>query len=176
VTWTASATGCTTPQFRFWIFTPGVGWSIAQDWSTSSTFSWDTTGRAAGDYLAEAWARAGTSGDPQAQSADVPYTLKSASSPCTGVNLSASPNSPQTVGTRVTWTASATGCATPQFRFWIFTSGVGWSIAQDWSTSSTFSWDTTGRAAGDYWFEAWVRAGSSGDPQAQSSDILYRLQ
>jgi hypothetical protein len=53
-----------------------VGWSIAQDWSTSSTFSWDTTGRAAGDYLAEAWARSGTTGDMQAQSTDVVYTLR----------------------------------------------------------------------------------------------------
>jgi hypothetical protein len=176
VLWTASATGCRTPQFRFFVEAGSAGFTVAQEWSASPTFSWNTAGLAAGSYLVEAWARSGTSGNLEAQSADVPYTLATGTSPCTTpVSLSASPSSPQVAGTTVLWTAAATGCATPQFRFFVSTGSSGWTVVQEWSASPTFSWNTTGLAAGSYLFEAWARSGTSGTLEAQSADVPYTL-
>jgi hypothetical protein len=176
VVWTASATGCATPQFRFFVSTGSSGWTVAQDWNASPTFSWNTTGLAAGTYTFEVWARSGTSGTLEAQSADIPFTLTIGTTLCTTpVTLSASPGSPQTVGTTVLWTASATGCTTPQFRFHVWTASTGWTVAQDWSASPTFSWNTTGLAAGTYTFEVWARSGTSGTLEAQSADVPYTL-
>jgi hypothetical protein len=173
VLWTASATGCSSPQFRFWLFRDGV-WSVVQDWSTSPTFTWNTTGLPQNDYQVEVDARAGTSGGFQASNR-VGYTLTATTlTPCTTVSISPSPASPQAVGTAVVWTASATGCASPQFKFLVW-NGSAWTVARDWSTSPTFTWNTTGLAAGSYFVKAWARAGTSGDLQVQSADTSYTL-
>jgi hypothetical protein len=175
VVWTATATGCATPQFRFMVFNSSTGWVVGQDWSTSPTFSWITSSLAAGNYVVEAWARAGTSGAFQAVSPDIAFTLTTAATaPCTAVSLSANPASPQASGTTILWTASATGCATPQFRFMVW-NGTSWTLGQEWSTSPTFSWNTTGLAAGNYIVLAWARAGTSGDFQAVSPDVAFTL-
>jgi hypothetical protein len=73
VLWTAGATGCSSPQFQFFIVAPTI--QLVQAWSSSSTFTWDTTAVAAGDYTFEVWARAGTSGSLQTQVDSQPYTL-----------------------------------------------------------------------------------------------------
>jgi hypothetical protein len=175
VLWTAAATGCTVPQFRFMVWIASTGWTVGQEWSASPTFSWNTSGLAAGSYLVEAWARSGTSGTLQAQSPDIAFTLTTASTaPCTAVSLSANPVSPQASGTTILWTASATGCTTPQFRFMVW-NGTSWTLGQEWSTSPTFSWNTTGLAAGNYLVLAWARAGTSGDFQAVSPDVAFTL-
>jgi hypothetical protein len=175
VLWTASATGCSTPQFRFMVWNSSTGWVVGQDWSTSPTFSWTTGSLAAGNYFVQAWARAGTSGAFQAVSPDVGFTLTTASTaPCTAVSLSANPASPRASGTTILWTASATGCTTPQFRFMVW-NGTSWTLGQEWSTSPTFSWNTTGLAAGNYIVLAWARAGTSGDFQAVSPDVAFTL-
>src|SRR2546428_11715622 len=85
--------------------------------------------------------------------------------PCTAVMLNASPHSPQSPGTTVTLTATATACSSPQFLFWVKANGI-WSVVQDWSTSAIFSWNTTSLAPGSYVVEADARAGTSGIWQA----------
>ncbi|TMC94428.1 MAG: hypothetical protein E6J05_17185 [Chloroflexi bacterium] len=45
-----------------WILAPGSStWTIAQAYSTSATFNWNTTGKAAGTYRFSVWARDATS-------------------------------------------------------------------------------------------------------------------
>ena len=81
--------------------------------------------------------------------------------------------SPQPVGTTVTWTALASGCGSPEYQFWVRTAGV-WAIAQNWSTSATFSWNTAALAAGDYLVEVDARNGASGSYQS-FIDVPYTL-
>ena len=50
---TGGASGLGTPEYRFWVRAPGGAWRIARDYSASATFSWDTTGLAAGMYAVE---------------------------------------------------------------------------------------------------------------------------
>jgi hypothetical protein len=175
VLWTASATGCSAPTFRFSVFGT-TGWTVVQDWSTSPTFSWNTTALAAGSFLVKVEARAAGATTVEATSPEIPFTLITTGSiaPCTSVALAANPASPQVIGTTVLFTATASGCSSPQFRFWLLRAGGSFSLVQDWSAGSTFSWNTTGLAAGDFTVAADARASSSGVFQA-STQLAFTL-
>ena len=55
-------------------------------------------------------------------------------------NLTANLAAPQSPGSTITFTATATaGTAPYQFKWWLF-NGTTWAIARDWSTSNTFAW------------------------------------
>src|SRR5205807_741457 len=114
VTWTASATGCGSPEYLITVIGPSATWNTPQHWSPNAVFTWTTTGLASGDYLFEVQAPAPAS-FPTRRSSDLTYTLGLTSTPCTGVAFAPSPASPQAIGTTVTWTASATGCGSPEY-------------------------------------------------------------
>jgi putative pyrroloquinoline-quinone binding quinoprotein len=59
VVFTGVASGCGgTPQYEFWILTPGsTTWVIAQAYSTSATFNWTTTGLPPGLYRFSVWVK-----------------------------------------------------------------------------------------------------------------------
>jgi len=166
VTITASASGCPNPLYQFWTAAPGGSWQIVQAYSTSSTFNWSTTGAAAGTYSLSVWVRdassIGTTADGggryDARSSGF-YALTS--TPCSAASYAVSPASPAKVGTAVTITASASGCANPLYQFWMAAPGGSWQIVQAYSTSSTFNWSTTGAVAGTYSLSVWVRDASS---------------
>ena len=67
---------------------------------------------------------------------------------CSSAGLSASPASPQAALTVVTLTASASGCPTPLYQFQYYRPGTGWVIAQDWSPTATYAWDTSAAPPG----------------------------
>jgi hypothetical protein len=78
--------------------------------------------------------------------------------------LTAVPASTTTVGTPVTFTATATGCPNPSpvYQFWVLAPGASsWTVVQAYSTSNTFSWSTTGKATGGYQVAVWARDASS---------------
>src|SRR5260370_34617579 len=63
----------------------------------------------------------------------------------------------------VPFTASASGCphASPLYQFFTLAPGAGsWTIAQAFSTTSTFSWSTSGKAPGAWQVAVWVRDAS----------------
>jgi hypothetical protein len=167
VTFTANASGCPHPLYQFWIRPPGGSWQVVQAWSSTNTFAWNTGSLVPGDYLYTAWARDSSSSGSQcgglgctdAVMAAATYGLQA--QPCTGVTASPSPGSPSAHGTTVVFTANATGCPHPLYQFWIKAPGGSWQVAQAWSSTSTFSWDTTGLAPGAYLYSVWVRDGSS---------------
>ena len=48
------------------------------------------------------------------------------------------------------------------YQFWMLAPGSStWTIAQPYSTSATFNWDTSALPAGTYRFSVWVRDASS---------------
>lgn len=159
VTITATASGCPHPRYEFWIMMPGGSWTIVQTYSSSASFTW-TTSPPAGTYRYSVWVRDGSS--MAAYDAYLPgaaYTLTT--TPCTAVSASAAPAAPQAAGTPITITASASGCANPRYEFWILAPGGSWTIAQGYSPSATFTWNTSGLPAGSYRFSVWVRDASS---------------
>jgi hypothetical protein len=162
VTFTATASGCANPnpRFQFWTQAPGGSWTVAQPYSTSSTFNWNTTGLPAGTYHYSVWVRDATSASSyDAYFPGTVYTLTSTA--CTSVTASAAPPSSQTAGMSVTFTGSASGCPNPRYQFFTLAPGGTWTVAQPYSSSATFNWNTTGLAAGVYRYSVWVRDASS---------------
>lgn len=90
-------------------------------------------------------------------------------SSCTAATLAVTPASPQVAGTTVNWTASATGCSAPQVQWWVYNNNTAtWQFLRDWSTAATYSWSTTGLAAGWYEFFIYARADSFSGAQAST--------
>jgi hypothetical protein len=65
-------------------------------------------------------------------------------------------------GARITFTGVASGCTNPNplYEFW-FNNGSSWQLVQGWSTTSTWTWNTTGAPAGSWQFVVWVRDAQS---------------
>ena len=64
VTVTGAATGCTNPQYEFWLKLPDGTWTLVQPYSSNTMFTWTTTGHSAGAYRFSVWARDASSPAP----------------------------------------------------------------------------------------------------------------
>lgn len=176
VTFSAGSDSCANPLYAFYEQAPGGSWTLAQDFSSSSQFSWATTGAAAGTYNFEVWVKDSSSGAAYDTYTGTSYTLTNgAPATCTGAGISSTPASPQQVGTSVSVTASSSTCSNPQYRFYELAPGGSWTVAQDWSSSSTYAWSTTAAAAGTYDFEVWVKDSSSSAAYDTYADMSYTL-
>ena len=165
VTLTANSSGCSNPDYQFWMLAPGASnWVLAQAYSSSTTYSWNTTDAATGAYLFEVWARDVSSTASYDSTVDIGYTLGSQST-CSSVNASPSPASPQALGTPVAINASSTGCGSPMYEFWLLVPGASnWVLAQSYGSSATWNWTTTGAPIGTYIVEIWAKDASSTAP------------
>lgn len=165
VTVTGNATPCPNPLYQFELLTPGSGtYQIVQAYSTSNQFHWDTASLPAGTYSFIIKARDASSNTSWDTYTTLSYTLTAVTSPtaCTAVTGSASPPSPQQAGTLETITGTATGCPNPRYQFELLMPGSStWQVVQSYSTSNSFSWDTTSLPAGTYKFIIKARDASS---------------
>jgi hypothetical protein len=94
--------------------------------------------------------------------------------PCTGVSVGVSPSSPQPPGTTVTFTASATGCSSAEYKWWVLPPGGSWQLARDWG-GTTFTWNTSGLATGTYDISVYARAVGSSVTTDVLKETLYSL-
>ena len=79
--------------------------------------------------------------------------------------MTASVGVPLLVGAPVTWTASATSTAgAVEYKFLLFTQQTGWRVAQDYSTSPTFTWTPGWNDLGKASLQVWVRTVGSTAP------------
>ena len=163
---TAAAAGCPRPLYQFWLRAPSGAWSIVRSYSSSATFNWNTNGKAPGTYMLSVWARDTASTAAYDSFSAFDYSLTT--TPCTGMGASAAPPSPSVAGTSVTITGAATGCPHAQYEFWLLPPGGTWTIVQVYSANASFTWNTSGKAAGSYLFSVWARdvssRGTSGSP------------
>ena len=85
--------------------------------------------------------------------------------------ISSSHTSPQVTGTRITFSAIATGGTAPvQFK-WLITNGTTTQVGQTWSTNASFAW--TPSTAGSYTIGTWARnAGSTADAPANPAAAM----
>ncbi len=156
ITFTATATGATNPQYQFWLYNPSAtpAWSELQAFSTTAACTWETA--TAGNYLISVTARDSATGIEVSQL--LWYTIL----PNITLTLSASPVSPQTVNTPITFTANATGATNPQYQFWLYNPAAtpAWSELQAFSTTATCSWQTA--TVGSYLISVTVRDSVTG--------------
>lgn len=71
------------------------------------------------------------------------------------------------VGSKVTFTTTLSGCTDPEFRVYHALPGQGYALWKDWGqVGSTFVWDTTGEPPGQHAVSVWARAkGSTAQPE-----------
>jgi uncharacterized protein YkwD len=172
VTVSALAAGCPDPNplYHFSVLAPGASsYQLAEAYSIGSTFTWNTVGLEPGTYRFSVWARdansAGTFGNSDGTwdtyNNNTTYTLTS----CSSVGVTVSPPSPSAIGSIVTVSARASGCPdlSSLYHFSILAPGSSsYQLVQDYSTNSIFTWNTTGKAAGQYRFSVWAKDANSG--------------
>ena len=177
VPFTATAAGCTSPEYRFWKLAPNSGWQLMRDWSPSGAWTWDTTGNVPGSYTISVWARAVGSPNSWDTAKETPFTLSSPPppAPCASVNVTTSLASPQLPGVQVGFTAATTGCSQAEYRFWKLAPGGNWQLVRDWSPVGAWAWDTTGNVPGAYNITVWARAVGSPNTWDTAKETLYTL-
>jgi YVTN family beta-propeller protein len=172
VVFTAAAAGCGTPEYQFWLFSGG-SWSIAQPYGAAAAYNWATTGLASGSYYVAVWAR--QSGSMQALEAQTSLTYVLGAQACTSVTLTPDRPSPQPVGMTVTFTATAVGCSSPEYRFQVYNPSSGWSVQRDWAASPAFAWNTNTTIANPFYVHVDARQAGSGPNGQTGTSIGYRL-
>ena len=145
ITFTACATGGLNVQYQFWLYNPAAipAWSQLQAYSAQATCQW--TPMIAGNYTLSATARdaSGT-----AVNMLLGYTV-TGTAPLSAVSVTASPASPQSALTPITFTAAATGGTQVQYQFRLYhPTSTSWSILQGFSSKTACTW--TPPAAGQY--------------------------
>jgi len=150
VVFTAAAGGGSgSYQYRFWLLT-GSTWTMVQDYSSSATWTWNTTGVVPGYYLVAVHSRSVGSTASSEAGTTYNYLINAAVPPATAVTLTPSPDGMAPAGTSVVFTAAASGgSGSYQYRFWLLT-GSTWTMVQDYSSSAIWTWNTTGVVPGYY--------------------------
>ena len=187
VTFSAGASGGASPySYKWWVKQNGGAWTVVQDWSTSTTLAW--TPNASSTYAIGIWARSnGVTADSPQTSAIAEFVVSGTSTPPsspppstpppslpppppTYASLAANRTSPQAAGTTVTFSAGASGGASPySYKWWVKQNGGAWTLLQDWSTSTTLAW--TPNASSTYAIGIWARSNGVTADSPQSSAI-----
>jgi|GEM_PF-5580270 len=176
ITLTATATGCTNPEFQFYIAAPGAGF-VAQGgfhpWN-QNTFLWNTTGLAAGNYGLGVWAR--HSGSTGSYEVYWTGTFQLAIQACIGVEIfGASPSAPSASGTSVTFSA---GCFNlsggVDFQFFEAQPGSSAFILKR-AYSSNSTWTTVLTGVGLHQIGVWARGTGSPTSYDVYATISYQV-
>jgi hypothetical protein len=183
VTLTGTATGCTHPEFQFYVQPPGgafaaTGAYIPWNGTNTTNFTWATAGLAPGIYGIGVWARNSGSTAAYDVFAIGTYTL---TGNCNVVTIADSLN-PSAPGAAVTWTATAGGCPGAVFK-WLALApgGSAWVVIQDYPSSGTgnqYKWlagATNASTQGIYQIGVWAKqAGSASayDTYAIATHVL----
>jgi hypothetical protein len=176
VTLTASPVTCTSPEYKWWVRDTAAHWTVVRNYSSSDTYDFNTATRKAGTYLLGVWARqSGSTANYEAYSF-ITFTLTVPPRPdCTSVTIAPSPASPQSPGAIVTFSANSLGCQSPTFQFWVLPPGGTWTIAQAFSTTPYFSWNTDGSSPGPWQIGVWARHVGSTKSYEAFAFITFQL-
>jgi FtsP/CotA-like multicopper oxidase with cupredoxin domain len=151
VTFTAVGTGApaATPYLYRFSLSSGGATVLVQDWSAASTWTWAIPVLQQPGTYSVVVDVATNPGTPPDATSTVTYTV-SPLPPATTLVVDATPASPQAPGTAVTFTATAGGSIAPYtYQFLLLDPATNaWTVAQAWSTTSTWTWTTPALQAG----------------------------
>ena len=171
ITWTASASGGTAPlQYQFMRYTEGVGWSVAQAYSSNNVYTWFP---AVGTHAVQVWVRnAGSTATWDAYQGTGNFLVVPATPKV--ISFTSSVPLPPVLNVPVTWTAVASGgVGGVQYQFMRFSVVTGWQVAQPYSPINTFTWFPP---LGTSIVQVWVRsAGSTANYEDWKSTGLFTV-
>ena len=160
VKFTAHTTGCSNPQFQYWLLAPGGHWTSQGNYGIGP-WTWNPV-QVAGTYQVGVWARQFGWTHPYDVYGITTFVLKPAG--CISAALVPSSAPPQALGVQVTFAPSATGCLSPQYRFWLRPPGRTWTMVQDYGVAPTWQFDTSRYTSGNFQVGVWAR--QVGSPRA----------
>jgi hypothetical protein len=133
-------------EYRFEVKNTAVqsNWILINDFAAIDAFDWTTSGYQGKNKLRVSARKAGTF---DLAVTDTMVIWINAPDAVTSVSLAPSSFSPQPSGTGITFAASVTGGnGNVEYRFSIKDAEIldEWVVAQNWSTSPAYAWDTTG--------------------------------
>ncbi len=154
VTWTATATASIPLEYRFWLYRK-TGWTLAQDYTASNTFTWTPTQADTGaPYAVQAWARAvGSTAQYESWAGTPTFAVT-----VLPFELSADVDFPTPPGNEVTWTAlvDAPNPSALEYRFLVNQQpSPNWTVFREYATSNVATWTPT--ANGLYAIQGWAR-------------------
>jgi hypothetical protein len=168
VKWTAKASDANKEPilYRFWLKGPSTGnaWKVVADWSVNNQWTWTNSGGDSGEYTVFVYVRDGlhspATGYDSALGAS--YLLTPNEPPKLTALLPDKKN-PQSAGTIVKWTATATDVNKDPilYRFWLMgpSTGNAWKVVADWSTKNQWTWNNAPTDAGLYRVFVYARDG-----------------
>lgn len=150
VSFTGGSSGCVSPNYEFWVQYPNGRWYLKQGWGPAA-FTWKTTGLAPGRYTVHVWANQlvdrGATWEAFATSA---VTLTG----CSSATLSPT-SGPLTRGPSVTLTATALGCVTPVYEYWLQYPNGAWHMLRSFD-ANPWTWNTSAFPKGTYTVHVWA--------------------
>ena len=153
VAFSASSSGCSNPQYQYWVHFLDGTWRIQRPFSPDPTWSWVTSGLAPGTYQVNVWAN--QAGDSTALAEAIGSSFVTLTGGCASASITPASVS-VTAGSTVTLTASSTGCSSPVYQFWLQDTNGNWQVMQAFSTSNTWVWNTAGWPRGIYNIRVWA--------------------
>jgi plastocyanin len=153
VAFSATSSGCSSPQYQYWVHLLDGTWQIQRPFSADPTWSWVTSGLAPGTYQVNVWAN--QAGDSTALAEAIGSSFVTLTGGCTSASITPS-SVTVTAGSTVTLTASSTGCSSPVYQFWLQDTNGTWQVMQSFSTSNTLVWNTAGWPKGVYNIRVWA--------------------
>jgi subtilisin family serine protease len=139
VTFTAAASGGQGPHQYQWSVYDGV-WTIVRGWSTNNVFVWTPTVVSPFQYRVKVEARPALSTGAAERATELYYPIMPV---VTAATITPTVSAPQSTGTTIRWTASASGGQGPYRYQWLVWNGSVWTIAAPWSSANTFDWTPT---------------------------------
>jgi N-acetylmuramoyl-L-alanine amidase len=173
VTWTVNATGGAGQlQYSFWLYNQARDvWTNMQAYSTSNTMTWTPSAGDVGPYTLQAWVKRASSSAAYETYAASAFSVTAGLPAAQSVTANVAS---ATVGMPITWTANVSaGSGQVEYRFWLLDQQRQvWTIVQDYSWESTFSWVPQAGDQGSYLLQVWVRsAGSTASYESFASSV-----
>ena len=132
---------------RFSIQKPGAAAGVVQNYSGTSTYSWNTGGLPYGVYALKVDVRnVGGTSDTET-TGNLNYSLQAAA--CTTPTDTSSLVQASGNTAYVNISATTATCPHPVYQFWVQAPGsTTWTLGQAYSANASYHWTTAGRAPG----------------------------
>ncbi len=180
VTFTGGGVGGTgTYEYQFYLKGPGTGnnMTVVRPYSTTATWTWDTTLADVGTSTVYVYVRSLGNTSPIDAQKSISYTISSVT-PATGATISSNLARPRVYGTSIVLTGGGVGgSGTYEYQFLLKGPATGnvLTVVRPYSTTSTWTWDTTIADVGTSTVYVYVRSQGSTAAMEASANLLYYI-